>query len=207
MVSELKQKTDEEGRIVKLQNDIRNLQKASDEYQIICQEVAREETELAAVSKDTRTIEEVTVQYDELQKQRFGPNECSLAHLASEKLNAELDRLRKESQSKQEEIHSRESALHKMKEETLKIKGFGDQINKMRQQRDELLATNEKLIQDIKSFEAVAQQKTVEMQEIAAGKQKLQKEQQAKEDELAQGRDAFQQAINKLEAIHNQIQQ
>lgn len=50
--------------------------------------------------------------------------------MLSEKLNAELDRLRKDSQSKQEEIHNRESALHKMKEETLKIKSFGDQINK-----------------------------------------------------------------------------
>lgn len=77
----------------------------------------------------------------------------------------------------------------------------------MRQQRDELQAMNEKLIQDIKGYEAVAQQKSVEMQEISVGKQKLQREQQSKEEELAQGRDAFQQAINKLEAIHNQIQQ
>lgn len=70
MVTELKQKSEEETRMVKLQNDTRNLQKASDDYQGICQEVAREESELSAISKDTRTIEEVTAQYEELQRQR-----------------------------------------------------------------------------------------------------------------------------------------
>jgi hypothetical protein len=48
----------------------------------------------------------------------------------SKDLNQKLDNFRRDNQNKHEELHRRESNLHKLKEEALNMKGMGDQIKR-----------------------------------------------------------------------------
>lgn len=108
----------------------------NEEWEILCKEIKEEEAKLKRSSADSRTPEEVSKQYDDLQNKSAG-------------LNRTIDALRRESQEKRNRISQHEAEAYRCKDEIVKMQGMTDAIASLNKTIEELNAAIQKCDTDI----------------------------------------------------------
>lgn len=107
----------EDSKLVNLINETDIIGRYYKESLQLISDIKKEETKLFEISQDSRTIEEVTKDYETLRK-------------TSASLNTKLDDLRSESQKQTEELNKKEAELVKLKEEFLQMNNLAVEIDK-----------------------------------------------------------------------------
>jgi hypothetical protein len=113
--------------------------RTQEEFNRVSKEVEDEEAKLLAQSSDHRTLEEISAEYETLQKQRYCDNSVPLRGqrntkqedgCASKRIADGPSRInsKKALTPEKEAVMARESKLHKLKEEALTMKGMKDEI-------------------------------------------------------------------------------
>eukprot|EP01105_Mastigella_eilhardi_P026007 TRINITY_DN7299_c0_g1_i1.p1 TRINITY_DN7299_c0_g1~~TRINITY_DN7299_c0_g1_i1.p1 ORF type:complete len:1310 (-),score=417.85 TRINITY_DN7299_c0_g1_i1:141-4070(-) len=187
-----KEAAEAENAALSLVGDAKELSRMHADVAAAAEDLKSEVEQLARVSSDPRTLEEVSAQYEELQAQ-------------SASTNKKIDELRSLSASKLQEIQTHERKLSLLKDEASRMYSFKDSIKRLRADVEDLDAEVSKLSSELFELDDNVAEAQKDVQQHTASRTAV-AAQLASQDDVAQHqRDALQQAVYKLQSIDRQI--